>query len=38
MKYVYEYGHRWNPKLPRYDMHCMTPDSVVQETIRQRCE
>lgn len=44
MKFVYEYGHRWNLKLPRNDirflvrrMHCSTPEAEVQETIRLRC-
>ncbi len=42
--YRYEYGKRWNAKLPRnsikflvHRIHCDTPDVKVQEDIRLRC-
>lgn len=43
-QYRYEYGQRWNAKLPRdgikflvHRWHCDTPDVKVQEDIRRRC-
>jgi hypothetical protein len=40
----YEFGKRWDDKLPRYDLkwfmgrvHVGTPDSEVEADIRRRC-
>jgi hypothetical protein len=45
MAYRYEYGKRWNERLPRNDikflvnrMHCGTDDDTVANEILIRCE
>jgi hypothetical protein len=42
-KYAYEYGKRWDARVPRVDLcwlmgrvHVGTPDETVAEDIRQR--
>ena len=45
VEYSYEYGQRWNAKLPRrdityvvYKQHCGTSDKQVSDVIREKCE
>lgn len=44
-KYRYEYGKRWDARVPRRDVnylmgrvHVGTPDAEVEADIRRRCE